>query len=197
MHQENCKNFLDSLTNKNIIATFSYHLKKMSTSSTATASDRDPVPTDDPTLKAWMCIFIVMCKDGTPFEVASIMEEDIVQFCMTLGHIHPLGVLQYSATESVALFHMAQEMQWASRGATKVTELHNEPIAIKIIAPTEPHIRAYITIGEVTPLNHIICPQRKRMTQIHQLVTLTGVGVHCNASRQSLETSWTRNCSNL
>ena len=65
----------------------------MSTSSTATALDRDPVPTNNPALKTQMCIFIVTCKDGTPFEVASIMEEDIVQFCVMLGHIHPLCVL--------------------------------------------------------------------------------------------------------
>ena len=83
----------------------------MSTSSTATALGRDPVPTDDPTLKVQMCIFIVTHKDGTPFEVTSITEEDIVQICMTLGHIHPLGVLWYLATELVALFCMAEEMQ--------------------------------------------------------------------------------------
>ena len=65
----------------------------MSTLSSATASGRDPVPTDNPTLKARMCMFIMMCKDGTPFDVTSITEEDIMQLCMTLGHIHPLGVL--------------------------------------------------------------------------------------------------------
>ena len=85
-----------------------------------------------------MCIFIVTCKDGTPFEVASIMEKDIIQFCVMLGHIHPSGVLQYSATESVILFCMAEEMQQASCGAIKVTELHDEPITIKIVASTEP-----------------------------------------------------------
>ena len=77
-------------------------------------------------------------------------------------------------------------MQWASHGAIKATELCEEQIAIKIVAPTEPHIRASLTVGEVTPLKHNIHPQRKRMTQIHHLVTLIGVGVHCNASRQSL-----------
>ena len=86
-----------------------------------------------------------MCKDGTPFEVASIIEENIVQFCMVLGHIHPLGLLQYSATELVVSFHTVEEMQWASHVATKVTELHDKLIPIKIVAPTEPHIRAYIT----------------------------------------------------
>ena len=92
-----------------------------------------------------------MHKDGTLLEVASIIEKDIVQFCVMLGHIHPLGVLQYSATESVVLFCRAEEMQWAPCGAIKATELCNKPIAIKIMAPTEPHIRAYITVGEVTP----------------------------------------------
>ena len=92
---------------------------------------------------------------------------------------------------------MVEEMQWASHGAIKATELHNEEIAIKIVAPTEPHIRAYITVGGGYPLNGNLCPQRKRMAQIHQLVILTGLGVHCNASRQSLKTSQTRNCGNL
>ena len=94
-----------------------------------------------------MCIFIITHKDGTLFEVTSIMEEDIVQFCMMLGHIHTLGVLQYSTTELVVLFCMAEEMQWASHGAIKATEFHNELIAIKIVTPTEPHTRAYITVG--------------------------------------------------
>ena len=45
-----------SWTNKNIIATFSYN-SKMSTSSSAPALGRDPVPTNDPTLKQ-KCVFL-------------------------------------------------------------------------------------------------------------------------------------------
>ena len=71
---------------------------------------------------------------------------------------------------------MAEEMQWPSHGAIKVTALCDKPIAVRIVAPTEPHIRAYITIGGGYPLNHDLYPQRKRITQIHQLVTLIGVG---------------------
>ena len=97
--------------------------------------------------KARMCIFIVMCKDGTPFEVASIMEKDIVEFCVMLGHIHPLSVFQYSTTELVILFCMVEEMYQASCGAIKATELHDEPITVKIVAPTEPHVKAYIHEG--------------------------------------------------
>ena len=123
----------------------------MSTSSTATSLGRDLFPTDDPTLKAQMCVFIVMHKDGTLFEVPSIMEEDTIQFCVMLGHIHPLGVLQYSATESVVLLYMAEEMQWTSHGVIKATELHNKLITFKIVAPTEPHVKAYIHVGEGYP----------------------------------------------
>ena len=42
-------------------------------------------------------------------------------------------------------------MQWASHGAIKVTELCDKLIAVKIVAPSEPHIRAYITIGGLPP----------------------------------------------
>ena len=73
-----CGNFLDSLTLKTSLQpqVITQNKKKiliMSTSSTATASGRDPVPTDDSALKTQMCIFIVTHKDGTPFEVTSIM----------------------------------------------------------------------------------------------------------------------------
>ena len=115
---------------------------------------------------------------------------------MTLEHTHPLGVLQFLAMESVVLFCMAEEMQWASCSATKVMELHNESIAIKTVALLEPHIRVYITVGEVAPLNCDLHPQRGRVTLIPLLVTLIGVGVLHNTSRQSLVTFQTRNCIN-
>ena len=95
----------------------------MSTSSSATALGRDQVPSDDPHLKAKMCMFILTWKDGTPFDATSILEEDTLEICVTLGHTHPLDVLQYLAMELVALFHMTKEMQQASHSAVKATEL--------------------------------------------------------------------------
>ena len=82
----------------------------MLTSSSATALDRDQVLSDDPHLKAKMCMFILMQKDGTPFDATSVLEEDILEICVTLGHTHPLGVLWYLAMGSVALFHKTEEM---------------------------------------------------------------------------------------
>ena len=53
-----------------------------------------------------------------------------MEICVILGHTHPLGVLWYLAVELVALFCTTEEMQWASHGAVKATELQDEPIAI-------------------------------------------------------------------
>ena len=69
-----------------------------------------------------------------------------MEICITLGQTHPLGVLQYSAMESVALFHMTEEMQQASHGAIKAMELRDESIAVRTEAPLEHHIRAYINV---------------------------------------------------
>ena len=82
----------------------------MSTLSSTTALGRDQVQPHDPHLKAKMCIFIVMRKDGILFDATSVLEEDILEICVTLGHAYPLGVLWYSAKESVALFYMTEEM---------------------------------------------------------------------------------------
>ena len=71
----------------------------MSTSSLATASDRDQVPSNNPDLKTRICIFIVTWKDGTLLIVTSVSEEDIIEIGEMLVHTHPLGVLQYSAME--------------------------------------------------------------------------------------------------
>ena len=56
-------------------------------------------------------------------DASSISEEDIMEICMKKGHTHPLGVLCYSATESVILFSTAEELKCASHGIIEVTEL--------------------------------------------------------------------------
>ena len=149
----------------------------------ATASGRDLVPTDDHTLKTQMCLFIVMHKDGTPFETTSIMEEDIVQFCVMLGHIHPLGVLQYSATESVILFHTAAEIQQASCGTPKVTELCNKLITMKIVAPTEPQVKVYIQVGGGYPPKLWSLPSEEEEDVNSPIGNPDWGGVLCNAFR--------------
>ena len=95
----------------------------MFTLSSATALGRDQVPSNDSHLRTKICVFIVTRKDGTQLDVTSVTEEDIMEMCMTWGHTHSLGVLWYLAMESVALFHMTEEMQQASHSAIKVMEL--------------------------------------------------------------------------
>ena len=72
------------------------------------------------------------------------MEKDIIKMCIKMGHIHPLGVLHYSAMELVALFHSTEDMQHATHRAIKVTVLQGEAIAIRAVAPSETHVKAYI-----------------------------------------------------
>ena len=70
-------------------------------------------------------------------------KEDIVETCIKMGHTHPLGVLCYSMMELVASFCSTEEMQHATHGAVKATELWGEVIAIRAVAPSETHVKAY------------------------------------------------------
>ena len=63
-----------------------------------------------------------------------------MEICIKKGHTHPLGVLHYSAMESVILFHTADELMHVSHGIVKVTELQDEAIMVKAMAPLEAHI---------------------------------------------------------
>ena len=71
----------------------------MSTTSSATASGRDCVPSDEPKLKSRMCLFVVTQKDGTLLDATSVTEEVIIKMCIKIGYTHPLGVLHYSTIQ--------------------------------------------------------------------------------------------------
>ena len=116
----------------------------MSTTSSTTASGRDHVPSDESNLKSRMCLFVITSKDGTLLDATSVTEEGIIEMCTKMGDTHPLGVLHYSAMESVVLFCSTEEMQCATHGTIKVTELWGEAIAIQAVAPSENHVKAYI-----------------------------------------------------
>ena len=94
-----------------------------------------------------MCVITLAKRDGTLFNVTSIQEEDIVEICVWLGHTHPLGVLCYTATESIILFCSTNDMQLATHRAIKATELHKETIVIRATAPSAyTTVRAYTTV---------------------------------------------------
>ena len=111
----------------------------MSTTSTATTlAAHDCIPDDKVELLNHMCVLVLTRGDGTLFNLASIQEEDIVELCLELGWTHPKGVLWYSVTESVVLFHSMDEMLVAVHGVIKAMALHEEPIWLCMSPPLPP-----------------------------------------------------------
>ena len=85
-------------------------------------------------------------------DASSISEEDIMEICIKKGHTCPLGVLHYSAMESVILFCTTDELMHMSHGIVEVMELQGEAITVKAMAPLEAHITAYMTVWHLKPL---------------------------------------------
>ena len=107
-------------------------------------ADRDCIPNDVADLSNRMCIFVLTRGNGTPFNASSIMEEDVVEICVWLGHTHPGGVLQYSTIELVMLFHTTDELQVMVHGVVKASMLCKEDIRVRTSPPSATHVRAYI-----------------------------------------------------
>ena len=135
----------------------------------ATTSAKDWGPFNDTNLWNSTCILTLMKRDGTPFDVISILEEDIVNICISQGHTHPMGVLCYSATELVILFWSAEEMQHTTCGAIKASVLHEEAIAIRASTSSKAHIRAYMTIVDGEPSGAQAPPLEGRGNHTHLL----------------------------
>ena len=85
-------------------------------------------------------------------DASSISEGDIIELCVKQGLTHLLGVLHYSAVESVVLFLTMDDLKCATRNITRDTELRDEAITVKTIAPTEAHMSAYTTVWHAKPL---------------------------------------------
>ena len=84
-------------------------------------------------------------------DASSISEEDIVEICMKKGHTHPLGVLHYSAMESIILFSTAEDLNHVSRGLVDMTELQNDAITVATLAPMEAHIASFTMVWHSKP----------------------------------------------
>ena len=81
----------------------------MSITSSATASRDWEVPSPK-SFCDQLCLLSITKGDGTPMDVSSISEEDIIGICVQKSHTHPLGVLWYSAAESVILFGTMEDL---------------------------------------------------------------------------------------
>ena len=84
-------------------------------------------------------------------DASSISEEDIIEICVKWGCTHPLGVLHYSAEESIVLFLTMDDLKCASHDIAGETKLHDEAIMVKALAPTEAHMSAYTMVSHVKP----------------------------------------------
>ena len=111
------------------------------TSSTTVSRDRE-VQSPDPLLDRLLVISISK-RDGTPIDASSISEEDIVELCVGRAHTHPLGVLRYSAVDSVVFLSSAADVSCTQHALLVVMEFGDESIAIWTVAPTEVQITTF------------------------------------------------------
>ena len=85
-------------------------------------------------------------------DASSISEEDIAEICVKKGHTCPLGVLHYSAMESVILFSTAEDLECVSCGLVDMTELQNHAITVATLAPTKAHIASFAMVWHLKPI---------------------------------------------
>ena len=88
-----------------------------------------------------MCVLLLTRGDGTPFDVASLQEEDLIQLCIDMGQTHPKGLVWFLATELVVLFHSVDEILVAVHGVTQAVALHEESIRLHDSPPSTAHVR--------------------------------------------------------
>ena len=117
----------------------------MSVTSSATASRDREVPSTN-LFHDRLYLISIMRGDGTPMDASSISEEDIVELCITMGHTHPLGVLCYLAVESIILFSTTGDLKQVSHSLVDVTELQNNALMIKTMAPFKAHIATFMSV---------------------------------------------------
>ena len=144
-----------------------------------------------------MCLFILTRQDDTLFDATSMSEKDIMEICVRLGHTQPMGVLCYWAMELVALFHSTEDMQCTTHRAIKATVLQDKAIAVRDMAPSEIHIKAYVRAVGGDPSKLQSPPSGEEGNSIHPLIIPTPVRKPYSISKQSLVTLLTMNCASL
>ena len=126
---------------------------KMSVTSSATTSRDHDVPSTEVIFGDKLYLIPIARRVGTLMDASSISEEDITEICVKKGHTHPLGVLHYSAMESVILFHTMDELKHVTHGIIEITEFQGEPITVRAMDPLEAHVTAYTVTSHRNPSN--------------------------------------------
>ena len=119
------------------------------TSSTTVSQDRE-VQSPDP-LPDKLLVVSIAKRDGTLLDASSISEEDIVELCIGRAHTHPLGVLRYSAADSVVFLSSATDVNCTQCALLDVTEFGDEAVAIWTMAPTEVQITTFQAMWCLNP----------------------------------------------
>ena len=122
----------------------------MSVTSSATTSRDREVPSPE-SFHNRLCLLSITKGDGTPMDASSILEEDIVGICVKKSHTCPLGVLWYSAAESVILFGTTEDLNWANHTLLDMMELHDETIMVQTMALLEAHVAMFTSVWCLKP----------------------------------------------
>ena len=75
-----------------------------------------------------------------------------MELCIGRAHTHPLGVLWYSAVDSVVFLSSATDMNRTQHALLDVTEFGDESIMIQTVAPTEVQITAFQAMWHSNPM---------------------------------------------
>ena len=120
------------------------------TSSTTISRDRE-VQSPDPLPNKLLVVSIVK-RDGTLLDASSILEEDIVELCIRRAHTHLLGVLWYSAADSVVFFNNVADVNRTQHALLDVMEFRDEAVTIRTMAPTEVQVTMFQTMWHSNPV---------------------------------------------
>ena len=158
------------------------------TSSATAFRDQEVPPTDS--FCDRLCLLSITRGDGTPMDVSSISEEDIIEICLRKGHTHPLGVLHYLAMESIILLGTLDDFLHASHGLVDVTELQDEAATVQTMALLEAHVAALPQCGIQSPHQGMECCTLlpNKLLQVRR---------HCIISMPSWVTSMTMSSNSL
>ena len=75
-----------------------------------------------------------------------------MEICIRRAHTHPLGVLQYSAVESVVLFGNPKDVNCAHHTLLDMSRImHNEAITVQTMALTEAQVATFNAMWHSNP----------------------------------------------
>ena len=74
-----------------------------------------------------------------------------MELCIRRAHTHPLGVLRYSAVDSVVFFNNIADVNHTQQVLLDVPEFCNEAVATRTMAPMQADFRAFLEMWCLNP----------------------------------------------